>query len=161
MKRRCYGHDGACVRRASKSARRRALTVDHPRHRSACRKFNKQPIWGLPWALGAAPPRPAEVELQISRWERANMASEMSVKVIPASQMMLLPPAPDKCQECAVKHDPSLPHDKTSLFYQVKFSRDNGRSATWDDAMAHCDEEMRAEWMIVLTQECAKRGISV
>lgn len=66
--------------------------------------------------------------------------------------LMLLPPAPDKCQECAVKHEPDQPHDATSLFYHVYFGmRHDGRGPSWMDAMAHCDEKTVKEWAQALT----------
>lgn len=73
-------------------------------------------------------------------------------KIVEAKPMMLLPPAKDKCQECAVKHEPHLPHDATSLFYLVKFKMDNNREATWEDAMSHCDEPMKQAWRKELTK---------
>lgn len=69
-----------------------------------------------------------------------------NVKVIPAAEMILLPPAPDKCQDCAVKHSPEAPHDATSFYYAFKFNKENGRSPTWLDAMSHCDQETQKQW---------------
>jgi hypothetical protein len=80
------------------------------------------------------------------------------VKVVQmASPMMLLPPHPSKCQECAAEHEPDQPHNAQTLFYQVKFQMDNGRGATWIDAMAHCSPEMRALWTAALIE----RGVDV
>lgn len=81
----------------------------------------------------------------------------IEVKEIPMSEMMLLPPRSDVCQECARSHDPSLPHDKQSLYYQVKFRLEHGRGATWADTMAHCTDEMKAIW----TEELKKLGVEV
>lgn len=64
----------------------------------------------------------------------------------------LLPAAPDKCQECAVKHEPDQPHDKTSLYYQYYFSAKWGLWPTWEDAMAHCDEPTKKLWREELTK---------
>lgn len=61
--------------------------------------------------------------------------------------MTLLPPAPDKCQECACDHDPSLPHNRHSLYYNIHFKMKHGREPTWKDAMAHCTEEVKARWI--------------
>ncbi len=55
----------------------------------------------------------------------------------------MLPAAPDKCPECAVKHDPGMTHDNRSLCYQSHFYNEFGRWPTWDDAMSHCTEEMK------------------
>jgi len=64
----------------------------------------------------------------------------------------LLPPKPDKCQVCAVKHEEYMPHDRDSLYYQIFFKREFGRDPTWDDAMAHCTPEMRSMWIEELTK---------
>lgn len=81
----------------------------------------------------------------------------MNVKVIPASEMILLPPPAGKCQECAREHDPKLPHDVQSLYYQFKFNMEHGRKATWADAMAHCSEDIKVLW----TAELKKLGMEV
>ena len=70
---------------------------------------------------------------------------------------MLMPPAPDVCQTCAVDHEPSDPHNQQSLFYQYAFYRDEGRWPTWTDAMAHCDEATRAAW----TGALRERGVDL
>lgn len=58
----------------------------------------------------------------------------------------ILPPAADKCQICAVAHEPEEPHDKGSLYYKMTFYSMHGRDATWADAMAHCSIEMKTLW---------------
>lgn len=68
---------------------------------------------------------------------------------------MLLPPAPDVCQECAVKHAPEEPHDATSLYYQYSFKAEHGRWPKWSDAIAHCSEELKQAW----TAELKRRGL--
>lgn len=73
-----------------------------------------------------------------------------------SANSFLLPPRGELCQECATKHDDNFPHDATSLFYQTKFNMDNGRAATWHDAMAHCDEQMKADWIEALKAEGVK-----
>lgn len=82
----------------------------------------------------------------------------MQVKVIDMlKEGMLLPPPADTCQECAVKHEPQMPHNQQSLFYQYSFRKKNDRWPTWADAMAHCAPEMRAQWTSML----AERGVTV
>lgn len=71
---------------------------------------------------------------------------KIEVEEVLASEMILLPPRSDVCQECARDHDPRLPHDKQSLYYQVKFKMEHGRGATWTDAMAHCSDEIKTAW---------------
>jgi hypothetical protein len=63
-----------------------------------------------------------------------------------ASAFGVLPPPPGKCQVCAAEHDPHLPHDAQSLYYQIIFEGMVGRSATWADAMAHCDDTIKDTW---------------
>ncbi|MBX3397511.1 MAG: hypothetical protein KF873_02110 [Gemmataceae bacterium] len=64
--------------------------------------------------------------------------------------MILLPPAPHLCQECAVDHKPDEPHNAQSLYYQTKFRMEHGREATWSDALAHCNEMVRRHWLAEL-----------
>jgi hypothetical protein len=72
----------------------------------------------------------------------------MDVKVIEfnADNVKLLPPAPGKCQQCAVDHEPELPHNQQSLHYQYWFYLRNQRWPTWTDAMRHCTPEMRYQF---------------
>lgn len=67
----------------------------------------------------------------------------------------LLPPPPGVCQECGVDHEPEWPHNAQSLYYQYAFFASHQRWPTWADAMAHCDEQMRQEWV----RELAKHGV--
>lgn len=93
--------------------------------------------------------------MQIVRGKRNG--KDIEIQEVPASDFMLLPPIPDVCQECAREHDPKLPHDKQSLYYQMKFQLEHGRGATWADAMAHCSDEIKALW----TAELKKLGVEV
>lgn len=60
--------------------------------------------------------------------------------------LRLLPPAPDVCQDCAVEHGPSDPHNQQSPYYRTKFHMIHGRTPTWSDAMAHCTPAMQVVW---------------
>lgn len=71
---------------------------------------------------------------------------------------MLLPPAPDVCQECAVAHEPNEAHNRQSLYYQYRFRSHHGRWPTWRDAIAHTDEVTRAFWEEELRREGAWDG---
>lgn len=62
----------------------------------------------------------------------------------------ILPPAADVCQVCATKHDPLLPHDRQSLYYQYAFYGALGRWPTWADACAHCDDGVIEGWRAAL-----------
>jgi len=64
---------------------------------------------------------------------------------------ILLPAAPGKCPECATEHEPELPHNQQSLYYQTRFHLEHGRSPTWTDAMEHCTDEMKEFWTRHLT----------
>lgn len=68
--------------------------------------------------------------------------------------LKLLPPKSDLCRECATKHDINEPHNKDSLYYQMHFKIRYGRFPNWEDAMAHCDEEIKQLWR----EELAKLG---
>jgi hypothetical protein len=50
------------------------------------------------------------------------------------------------CAECAIRHDPILPHDVNSEVYRARFEDMHGRPPTWDDAMGHCTEEVKVKW---------------
>ena len=67
----------------------------------------------------------------------------------------LLKPAPDKCQECAVDHFPEQPHNKDSLYYQVRFEMGHGRAPTWADAISHCSDKLKKAWR----EELILRGV--
>lgn len=61
------------------------------------------------------------------------------------------------CPECAVEHDPRMPHYRDSLTYQYKFYDQHGRWPTWADAMAHCDPKVKEAWIEALR----KHGVEV
>lgn len=87
------------------------------------------------------------------------MAKRKNVEVIhmTTKDMMILPPAPDKCQICATAHESDLPHNQQSLFYQMKFHQENDRFPTWNDAMERCTSEMKYLW----SAELKKHGIDL
>ena len=58
----------------------------------------------------------------------------------------LLPASPGTCPECATEHEPHLPHNRESLYYQYTFHAKNNKWPTWEDAMAHCSNEMKTLW---------------
>jgi hypothetical protein len=79
--------------------------------------------------------------------KQAKKGIEMRVS---EGKFMILPPAPDKCQECANDHKPEEPHNITSIFYLVKFKNDHGRDATFADASAHCSDLMKEYFALKL-----------
>ena len=64
----------------------------------------------------------------------------------------LIPPKPGACRECNVVHDPLDPHNRDSLYYQMRFWQTNGRFPTWRDAMAHCSDETKRAWTTLLRE---------
>jgi len=69
--------------------------------------------------------------------------------------MTLLPPKEGHCRICAVKHEPTLPHNAQSLYYAMRFQMRHGRQGTWADAVAHCTQEIREFWETELTKKGA------
>lgn len=67
--------------------------------------------------------------------------------------MMMLGKTPEgTCPECALMHDPEQPHKKDSLTYQYKFYDRHGRWPTWKDAMEHCSDEVKEQWIQALRE---------
>lgn len=64
---------------------------------------------------------------------------------------------PGQCPVCATPHTPEMPHNQQSLYYQMTFHEDHGRWPTWDDALAHCSDAVKAAWI----KELRARGIKV
>lgn len=59
----------------------------------------------------------------------------------PPETIKVIPPLPGTCRICATAHDCNTPHDISSLYYRVKFRRQNGRYPTAEDAAQHCTED--------------------
>lgn len=55
---------------------------------------------------------------------------------------------------CGKKHPEAEPHDPTSIKYQLLFSANHpqGRLPTWEDAIAHCEEDIKTSWRSLLPQ---------
>ena len=68
------------------------------------------------------------------------------MKPIVRKNLNLVPAKPGTCPECATEHSPDEPHNRDSLYYQMRFYLQHRRSPSWDDAMAHCDAETKALW---------------
>lgn len=64
---------------------------------------------------------------------------------------------PGTCPLCAAAHSPNFPHNRDSLTYQYRFYDKHGRWPAWEDAMAHCSDEMKACWR----QELEARGVDI
>jgi len=88
------------------------------------------------------------------------MSSNNKEKVVVTKKdLIILPPAPDKCQVCAVAHDPRQPHNQQSFYYQMAFAQTSpdGKGPTWEDAMAHCTDDVKKGWIAGLK----KHGVEV
>ncbi len=68
-------------------------------------------------------------------------------------RMLLMPPKPGVCQICATDHDESLPHNHQSLYYQYAFYAEHGRWPSWEDAMAHCSEDIKKATIDILKSQ--------
>jgi hypothetical protein len=64
---------------------------------------------------------------------------------------------PGQCAECSTVHVPEQPHNQQSLFYQYAFMEKHGRWPTWTDALAHCQSEIKHQWI----KQLAKHGVKV
>lgn len=73
------------------------------------------------------------------------------MEVVQTGKLMLLPPPEGHCRICAVKHEPEMPHNAQSMFFQMRFKLRYGRDGTWADAIAHCSDAMKGHWMKHLT----------
>lgn len=76
--------------------------------------------------------------------------------MIVEKNVKLVPPRKDRCQECAVKHEPEMPHDATSLYWQTKRGIEK-KDPSWKAAMEHCDDKMKQVWK----EELLKAGIDI
>jgi hypothetical protein len=48
-----------------------------------------------------------------------------------------------RCLECGESHEHAWPHNIYSEYYKIKFFKENGREVTWEDAMAHCSDNIK------------------
>lgn len=85
------------------------------------------------------------------------IAEPEDLKVAHMGTMALLPPPAKACQECSREHHPSLPHDRDSLYYNTLFEMRNDRPPTWKDAMEHCTEDVKQQWIAMY----ADRGVTI
>lgn len=58
----------------------------------------------------------------------------------------IFPPLRGACPKCGAYHPPEQPHNRESLYYQMRFRQRYGRFPTWEDAIAHCSDAVKAEW---------------
>ena len=79
------------------------------------------------------------------------------VRDIKVHTFQILPPKKNVCQECAANHGIDEPHNRGSLFYQFKFHIEHDRLPTWDDALSHCSDIVKQNWI----RELNKRGVKI
>lgn len=79
-------------------------------------------------------------------------------RVTEVKTMTLLPPAPDACQECAVKHPPEQPHNPQSLYWATKRKMESKPPPTWEIALEHCPQDVYDLWVDALA---TKHGVKV
>ena len=74
-----------------------------------------------------------------------------------SEEIKVLPPRPGVCRICAARHAKDQPHERDSLYYQAMFYRKYRRFPTWEDAMSHCSENVKAAFR----EELSRRNIDV
>lgn len=89
--------------------------------------------------------------------KRMEVRNEVKVREFGVEDVRIFPPAPGKCPICAADHPAEFPHNKDSLYYQMRFWQEHGRFPTWKDAAAHCSDEMKRAFM----RGYAERGIVI
>jgi hypothetical protein len=65
--------------------------------------------------------------------------------------LKLLPPESGMCCECAIAHHRDYPHHANGKYYKYHFHLKHKRLPTWEDAIAHCSEELKELWREHLT----------
>lgn len=73
------------------------------------------------------------------------------------STWTLLPAPEGTCSQCGVDHEPHQPHNFQSLYYKYAFYAEHKHWPTWEDALAHCDDETYEMWRVAL----AEHGVEV
>ena len=69
----------------------------------------------------------------------------MPAKIITIKDMTILPNLTG-CLLCGKDHAPDQPHNKDNLTYQYMFYKEHGRWPKWEDAMAHCPDDIKEFW---------------
>ena len=55
-----------------------------------------------------------------------------------------------------MEHDPRTAHNQQSMYWQYHFYGKHGRWPTWKDAMAHCTDNVKAQWIKLLAEHGVK-----
>lgn len=64
----------------------------------------------------------------------------------------ILPPVAGTCQECGFLHNPKLPHNLDTLYYQYSFKKKNKRWPTWEDAIEHCSDVVKKHTIAIFEE---------
>lgn len=56
------------------------------------------------------------------------------------------------CPECAEPHNPEEVHDAEGSVYRARFHMRHGRFPAWQDAFAHCSEELQLDYVLELVE---------
>lgn len=83
------------------------------------------------------------------------MSEERISREAPLEELVFMPPRPGVCPVCACAHPAHMPHNPLSIYYRIMFRQEHGRMPDWDDATAHCTDEVVRQ----LSHELAQRGI--
>lgn len=68
----------------------------------------------------------------------------------------ILPAPPGTCPVCAAEHLPGEPHWMT-FYFIYRFFEAEGRVPDWEDALAHCNPEVREAWR----EELRRGGVAI
>ena len=75
----------------------------------------------------------------------------------PFTPVQILPPKPGACLVCAAYHPKELPHNRDSIYYMLLFRQKHGRYPTWEDAAAHCTEDVKKQFFGIINSKIERR----
>ncbi len=84
---------------------------------------------------------PRVVEGSISVVEAEQVTANASIGYLKEHPELF--PSGGQCPACGDTHSPHLPHNASNQFYQLHFAANHGYQPTWEDAMAHCPEDLQ------------------
>ena len=71
-------------------------------------------------------------------------------------EIRILPLTRWTCPLCADRHTDKEPHNRNSLYYQMRFFQDHKRLPTWGDTIADCSQFRKAYWKMVMKNKGVK-----
>ena len=71
------------------------------------------------------------------------------------NEVRILPLSRWKCPICADRHTEKEPHNRNSLYFQMRFFQDHRCSPTWGDCLSGLSPLMKAYWRM----EMKKKGV--